>query len=120
MRVNFGKETFLYPMPVLLIGTYDEECRPNLMNAAWGGIHDTNQLFLCLSSSHKTTKKDEAIVDINTNSKGDCLIEVFDKDEKIVYKKEVSIDKNYNFNLKIDGAHKWSIEDPYLYYEKND
>ncbi len=63
----------------------------------------------------KPISLDEAIVDINTNSKGDCLIEVFDKDEKIVYKKEVSIDKNYNFNLKIDGAHKWSIEDPYLY-----
>lgn len=56
MRVNFGKETFLYPMPVLLIGTYSEEGKPNLMNAAWDGIHDTNQLFLCLSSSHKTTK----------------------------------------------------------------
>lgn len=56
MRKNLGKKTFLYPMPVLIIGTYDEKNIPNAMNAAWGGIYDTNQIFICLSSDHKTTK----------------------------------------------------------------
>ncbi len=55
MRKNFGPKTWLYPMPVLIIGTYDGEGRPNAMNAAWGGIYDTNKVMLCLSDGHKTT-----------------------------------------------------------------
>lgn len=30
--------TILHPHPVLLVGTYDPEEKPNIMNAAWGGI----------------------------------------------------------------------------------
>jgi len=28
----------VFPTPVLMIGTYDDEGKPNLMNAAWGGV----------------------------------------------------------------------------------
>ena len=45
----------MYPMPVLIITTYDENVNPDAMNAAWGGIHDTNQIGICLDKSHKTT-----------------------------------------------------------------
>ena len=55
MRKNFGAKTWLYPMPVLIVGTYDEQGKPNAMNAAWGGIYDTNQVMLCLAHDHKTT-----------------------------------------------------------------
>ena len=55
-RINFGKQTFLYPMPVLIIATYDENGTPDAMNAAWGGIHDTNQIEICIDPSHKTAK----------------------------------------------------------------
>ena len=54
MRKNFGPQTWMYPMPVLIIGTYDELGHPNAMNAAWGGIYDYNQIMICLSA-HKTT-----------------------------------------------------------------
>lgn len=43
-------------MPVLIIGTYDENGTPNAMNAAWGGIYDTNQVMVCLADDHKTTE----------------------------------------------------------------
>ena len=56
MRKNFGVKTWLYPMPVLIIGTYDEKGTPNAMNAAWGGIYDTNQVMVCLAHDHKTTE----------------------------------------------------------------
>ena len=56
MRTNFGKQTYMYPMPVLIIATYDENGNPNAMNAAWGGIHDTNQIGICIDPSHKTAK----------------------------------------------------------------
>lgn len=55
MRKNFGAKTWLYPMPVLIVGTYDENGVPNAMNAAWGGIYDTNQVMVCLADDHKTT-----------------------------------------------------------------
>lgn len=56
MRKNFGQKTWFYPMPVLIIGSYDEEGKADAMNAAWGGIYDSNHVVLCLSESHKTTK----------------------------------------------------------------
>lgn len=56
MRKNFGAQTWMYPMPVLIVGTYDENGVPDAMNAAWGGIYETNQIMLCLSESHKTTQ----------------------------------------------------------------
>ena len=56
MRKNFGANTWVYPMPVLIVGTYDEQGTPNAMNAAWGGVYDTDQIMLCLSHSHKTTE----------------------------------------------------------------
>lgn len=56
MRKNFGAKPWLYPMPVLIVGTYDEEGTPNAMNAAWGGIYDTNEIMLCLAGNHKTTE----------------------------------------------------------------
>ena len=37
MRKDLGPKTYLYPMPVLIIGTYDEKGEPDAMNAAWGG-----------------------------------------------------------------------------------
>ena len=56
MKKNFGVKTALYPMPVFIIGTYDENGNPDAMNAAWGGIADDNQINICLSPSHKTVK----------------------------------------------------------------
>lgn len=38
MKQSLGAKTLLFPTPVLLVGTYDHEGKPNLMNAAWGGI----------------------------------------------------------------------------------
>ena len=55
MRKNFGVKNWLYPMPVLIVGTYDVNGVPNAMNAAWGGIYDTNLVMLCLADDHKTT-----------------------------------------------------------------
>ena len=56
MRKNLGAKEWLYPMPVLIIGSYDADGNPDAMNAAWGGIGDTKQIFLCLSPEHKTVK----------------------------------------------------------------
>lgn len=54
MRKNFGAKPFLYPQPVMIIGTYDENGKANAMNAAWGGIVGMNEILIDLGS-HKTT-----------------------------------------------------------------
>lgn len=54
MRKNFGPKPLLYPMPVFIIGTYNEDGTPNAMNAAWGGMADTNLVSICLGE-HRTT-----------------------------------------------------------------
>lgn len=56
MRKSLGSRTVFYPLPVLLVGTYDEKGKPNLMNAAWGGIYDDNKVIICLSEDHLTTQ----------------------------------------------------------------
>ncbi|MCI7435086.1 MAG: flavin reductase [Spirochaetia bacterium] len=56
MKINFGTQTFMYPMPVLIIASYGSDGTPDAMNAAWGGIHDTNQIGICLSPEHKAVK----------------------------------------------------------------
>ncbi|MBR3358977.1 MAG: flavin reductase family protein [Solobacterium sp.] len=54
MRKNFGKKTIITPLPVVILGTYDENGVPNAMNAAWAGQIDAHQIVVSLSK-HKTT-----------------------------------------------------------------
>ena len=56
MRKNFGAKAMCYPMPVYMIGTYNEDGTPNVMNAAWGGISEENEISICVSAGHKTTQ----------------------------------------------------------------
>lgn len=54
MKKSLGVKPYIFPQPVLIIGTYDENGQPNVMNAAWGGMADDNEIMVCLGS-HKTT-----------------------------------------------------------------
>jgi flavin reductase (DIM6/NTAB) family NADH-FMN oxidoreductase RutF len=38
MKKSLGPKTLLYPTPVLVVGTYDAEGKPNGMTASWAGI----------------------------------------------------------------------------------
>ena len=46
----------IFPMPVLMIGTYNEDGSVDVMNAAWGMAQSMKHLKLCLTESHKTVK----------------------------------------------------------------
>ncbi len=56
MRKNLGAKPYTYPQPVFILAAYDENGKPDAMNAAWGGISDGDELFMCISAGHKTTK----------------------------------------------------------------
>ena len=56
MKKEIKKAPGIFPMPVLMIGTYNENGSVDVMNAAWGMAQEMNQLKLCLTESHKTVK----------------------------------------------------------------
>lgn len=56
MRKNFGAKPILYPQPVFIIATYNEDGTANAMNAAWGGISEVSEISMCISENHRTTK----------------------------------------------------------------
>lgn len=56
MRKNFGAKPILYPQPVFIIATYNADGTPNAMNAAWGGISESDEISMCISAGHQTTK----------------------------------------------------------------
>lgn len=54
MRKNFGAKSYIYPQPVFIIGSYDENNIADAMNAAWGCIADYTTIAMYLSPTHKT------------------------------------------------------------------
>lgn len=56
MRVKLHQTEGIFPMPVLMIATYNENGTVNVMNAAWGTMQDKNYVALVLAESHKTVE----------------------------------------------------------------
>ena len=56
MKRDLGVLQAVYPMPVLMIATYDENGKVDVMNAAWGNISAPDKIALFIGEAHKTTK----------------------------------------------------------------
>ena len=56
MRKNIKTTEAIFPMPVLMIGTYNEDESVDVMNAAWGMMLDRDYVVLNLTETHKTVK----------------------------------------------------------------
>ena len=56
MKKDLGVKPYLFPMPVLMIATYGDNDKVDVMNMAWGGICDNNKVALNLTKTHKTVK----------------------------------------------------------------
>ena len=54
MKKDLGVLEAVYPMPVLMIATYDETGKVNVMNAAWGQICDEGKIILFVGEGKKT------------------------------------------------------------------
>lgn len=54
MKKSIKKTEVIFPMPVLMIATYDEEGNIDVMNAAWGTMCGRNNVMLKLTETHKT------------------------------------------------------------------
>ena len=51
---SFKPQPWLLPQPVVIIGTYNQDGKPNAMNAAWAGTWDMDEIMISLSN-HATT-----------------------------------------------------------------
>ncbi len=49
MKISLGVKAELYPKPALVIGSYDQAGKPNMMTAAWIGICNSNPLSIAVS-----------------------------------------------------------------------
>lgn len=56
MRKNIKETEGIFPMPVLMIATFNADNTVNVMNAAWGTMLERDQVILNLSENHKTVK----------------------------------------------------------------
>ncbi|MBR4619062.1 MAG: flavin reductase family protein [Bacilli bacterium] len=56
MKKNIKIREAIFPMPVLMIATYNEDGTINVMNAAWGTMFERDEVILNLTESHKTVK----------------------------------------------------------------
>lgn len=53
---TFKPNNMLFPMPVLIISTYNEDGTIDAMNAAWGTMEDIHMILIELTKDHKTSE----------------------------------------------------------------
>lgn len=70
MRKSIKTTDAIFPMPVLMIATYNEDGSVNVMNAAWGTMLERDQVVLNLTETHKTVK--------NIKSRGAFTVSIAD------------------------------------------
>ena len=56
MRKKLNITEGIFPMPVLMVATYNEDGSVNVMNAAWGTMQERDHVVLNLTETHKTVK----------------------------------------------------------------
>ncbi len=56
MRKNYKPGGMHFPMPVLIISTYNEDNSVDCMTAAWGTMEDSDVILLELTKDHKTSE----------------------------------------------------------------
>jgi hypothetical protein len=60
MRTKLKITEGIFPMPVLMVATYNEDGSVNVMNAAWGTMQERDTVVLNLTETHKTVQNIKA------------------------------------------------------------
>ena len=61
MRKNIKTTEAIFPMPVLMVATYNEDGSIDVMNAAWGTMLSRDCVILNLTETHKTVKNIKSV-----------------------------------------------------------
>ena len=75
MRKKLNITEGIFPMPVLMVTTYNEDGSVNVMNAAWGTMQERGHVALNLTESHKTVQ--------NIKSRGAFTVSIADADHLV-------------------------------------
>ena len=75
MRKQLDITEGIFPMPVLMVATYNEDGSVNVMNAAWGTMQERGHVALNLTESHKTVQ--------NIKEKGAFTVSIADADHLV-------------------------------------
>ena len=70
MKKQIKTTEAIFPMPVLLISTFNEDGTVNVMNAAWGTMVDRDVVALNLTETHKTVQ--------NLKARGGFVVHIAD------------------------------------------
>ena len=60
MKKDLGVKPYTFPMPVLMIATYGNDGKVDVMNMAWGGVCAENMVALNIDEDHKTSENIKA------------------------------------------------------------
>lgn len=97
---SFESKAWLLPQPVLIIGTYAKDGKPNAMNAAWAGQWDAHEIMISMGK-HATTD--------NLNACGDFTV-AFATKETLMAADYVGIVSAKNEPSKIEKTHWTAIK----------
>ena len=61
MKIDLGIKPYIFPMPVLMVATYGEDGKVDVMNAAWGNICAENMGSLNIEENDMTAKNIKSI-----------------------------------------------------------
>ena len=75
MRTKLNITEGIFPMPVLMVATYNEDGSVNVMNAAWGTMQERGTVALNLTETHKTVQ--------NITARGAFTVSIADADHMI-------------------------------------
>ena len=75
MRTKLKITEGIFPMPVLMVASYNDDGTVNVMNAAWGTMQERNTVVLNLTESHKTVK--------NIKARGAFTVSIADADHVV-------------------------------------
>lgn len=49
MKKSLGPKSYLFPLPTIVVGSYDQDDRPNMMTASWIGIVNSDPVMISVS-----------------------------------------------------------------------
>ncbi len=75
MKKNIETKQAIFPMPVLMIATYNDDGTVNVMNAAWGTMVSMDTVALNLTETHKTVQ--------NIKKRGAFTVSIADADNVV-------------------------------------
>ena len=75
MRKKLNITEGIYPMPVLMVATYNDDGSVDVMNAAWGTMQERGTVALNLTESHKTVQ--------NIKKRGAFTVSIADADHVV-------------------------------------